>query len=468
MSKNWSPDSWRGLPIRQVPGYRDEAALKRVENTLRNYPPLVFAGEARRLQDRLADVAKGKAFLLLGGDCAESFAEFHPNNIRDMFKVLLQMAVVLTFGSGVPVVKVGRMAGQFAKPRSSDVEKQGEVTLPSYRGDIINGLDFDTAAREPDPSRMIQAYSQSAATLNLLRAFAQGGYADLHRVHAWNQEFVADSPQGERYTELADRLTETLGFMEACGITSETTPQIRETEFYTAHEGLFLSYEEALTRVDSTTDQWYDCSAHLVWIGDRTRQFDGAHVEFMRGIKNPIGMKCGPTLEIDDLLRLIDRLNPENIPGRLTLITRVGADKVEEKLPPLIRAVEREGKKVVWCIDPMHGNTTTAANGLKTRHFDRILDELHAAFQVHAAEGTHAGGVHFELTGQNVTECLGGGQEISEEDLARRYLTHCDPRLNASQALELAFEIAEALKRERRGEAGFGPASPLGRALAAK
>ena len=464
MSKKWSPDSWRGLPIRQVPGYADEAALKRVETTLRGYPPLVFAGEARRLQDRLAAVANGQAFLLLGGDCAESFAEFHPNNIRDMFKVLLQMAVVLTFGAGMPVVKVGRMAGQFAKPRSSDVEKQGDVTLPSYRGDIINGIEFDADARVPDPARMVQAYSQSAATLNLLRAFAQGGYADLHRVHAWNQDFVADSPQGERYRELADRLTETLGFMEACGITSDTTPQIRETEFYTAHEGLFLSYEEALTRVDSTTDQWYDCSAHLVWIGDRTRQFDGAHVEFMRGIKNPIGMKCGPTLETDDLLRLIDRLNPKNIPGRLTLITRVGADKVAEKLPPLIRAVEREGKKVVWCIDPMHGNTITAANGLKTRRFDRILDELHAAFQVHAAEGTHAGGVHFELTGQNVTECLGGAQAISEDELAANYLTHCDPRLNATQALELAFEIAEALKRERQANKGFG----LNRLLAAK
>jgi 3-deoxy-7-phosphoheptulonate synthase len=457
MSKKWSLESWRGLPIRQVPGYADETALKRVEGTLRNYPPLVFAGEARRLQDRLAAVSQGKAFLLLGGDCAESFAEFHPNNIRDMFKVLLQMAVVLTFGSAVPVVKVGRMAGQFAKPRSSDVEKQGDVTLPSYRGDIINSLEFDAAGREPDPARMIQAYSQSAATLNLLRAFAQGGYADLHRVHAWNQDFVADSAQGERYRELADRLTETLNFMEACGLTSETTPQIRETEFYTAHEGLFLSYEEAMTRVDSTTDQWYDCSAHLVWIGDRTRQLDGAHVEFMRGIKNPIGMKCGPTLEPDDLLRLIDRLNPKNAPGRLTLITRVGAEKVEEKLPPLIRAVEREGKKVVWCIDPMHGNTITAANGLKTRPFDRILAELHGAFAVHAAEGSHAGGVHFELTGQNVTECTGGAQGISEEALSERYLTHCDPRLNASQALELAFEIAEALKKSRQAHAGFGP-----------
>src|SRR5579872_4783866 len=464
MSKKWSPDSWRGLPIRQVPGYADAAGLARVEEVLRRFPPLVFAGEARRLKERLGAVAAGKAFLLQGGDCAESFAEFHPNNIRDMFKVLLQMAVVLTFGSAVPVVKVGRMAAQFAKPRSSDVEKQGDVTLPSYRGDIINSLEFDAAGREPDPARMIQAYSQSAATLNLLRAFAQGGYADLHRVHAWNQDFVADSAQGERYRELADRLTETLDFMEACGLSSETTPQIRETEFYTAHEGRFLLYEDGPTRVYSTTDEWYDCSAHLVWIGDRTRQFDGAHVEFMRGIKNPIGMKCGPTLEPDDLLRLIDRLNPKNVAGRLTLITRVGADQVGEKLPPLIRAVEREGKKVVWCIDPMHGNTTTAANGLKTRHFDRILAELHGAFQVHAAEGSHAGGVHFELTGQNVTECTGGAQAISEAALGDRYLTHCDPRLNASQALELAFEIAEALKRDRQGNAGFGQH----RALAAK
>jgi 3-deoxy-7-phosphoheptulonate synthase len=456
MNKKWSPESWRGLPIRQVPGYSNAAALERVEKTLRNFPPLVFAGEARRLQQRLADVAAGKAFLLQGGDCAESFAEFHPNNIRDMFKVLLQMAVVLTFGGGMPVVKLGRLAGQFAKPRSSDIEKQGETTLPSYRGDIINGIEFDATAREPDPGRMIQAYSQSAATLNLLRAFAQGGYADLRRVHAWNQDFVADSPQGARYKELADRLTETLGFMEACGITSETTPQIRETEFYTSHEALFLSYEEALTRVDSTTDQWYDCSAHLVWIGDRTRQADGAHVEFMSGIKNPIGMKCGPSLEHDDLLRLIDKLNPKNIAGRLTLITRMGADKVEDKLPSLIRAVEREGRKVVWCIDPMHGNTITASGGLKTRRFDRILDELQRAIAVHSAEGTHAGGVHFELTGQNVTECVGGAQEISEAGLSERYLTHCDPRLNASQALELAFEIAEALKSRRRTRPGFG------------
>jgi 3-deoxy-7-phosphoheptulonate synthase len=451
MVKGWSPDSWRGLPIRQVPGYPDEAALGRVEETLRRFPPLVFAGEARRLKERLAAVAAGKAFLLQGGDCAESFAEFHPNNIRDMFKVLLQMAVVLTFGAGCPVVKVGRLAGQFAKPRSSDTETQNGVTLPSYRGDIINSLDFEADAREPDPQRMVQAYSQSAATLNLLRAFAQGGYADLHRVHAWNQDFVADSPQGERYRTLADRLTETLDFMEACGLTSDATPQIRETEFYTSHEALFLSYEEALTRVDSTTGDWYDCSAHLVWLGDRTRQVDGAHAEFLRGIKNPIGMKCGPTLEPDDLLRLIDRLNPANEPGRLTLITRMGYDKVEARLPYLIRAVQREGREVAWCIDPMHGNRITLGNGYNTRPFDRILDEVHAAFAIHAAEGTYAGGIHCELTGQNVTECIGGAQAISEADLAKCYLTHCDPRLNASQALELAFEIAEALKHRRQG-----------------
>ena len=450
-ANGWSPDSWRGLPIRQVPGYSDEAALARVEDTLHRFPPLVFAGEARRLKERLAAVAAGKAFLLQGGDCAESFAEFHPNNIRDMFKVLLQMAVVLTFGAGCPVVKLGRLAGQFAKPRSSDTETQNGRTLPSYRGDIINSLEFDERAREPDPQRMVQAYSQSAATLNLLRAFAQGGYADLHRVHAWNQDFVADSPQGERYRALADRLTETLDFMAACGLNSETTPQIRETEFYTSHEALFLSYEEALTRIDSTTGDWYDCSAHLVWLGDRTRQVDGAHAEFLRGIKNPIGMKCGPTLEPDDLLRLTDRLNPENEPGRLTLITRMGSDKVEARLPCLIRAVQREGREVVWCCDPMHGNTVSSSTGYKTRSFDRILDELHGAFAIHAAEGSYAGGVHFELTGQNVTECIGGSQAISEASLADRYLTHCDPRLNATQALELAFEIAEALKRARQG-----------------
>src|SRR5260370_10796253 len=384
MNETWSPGSWGGLPIRQVLGYTDEAGLARVEETLHRFPPLVFAGEARRLKDRLAAVAAGKAFLLQGGDCAESFAEFHPNNIRDMFKVLLQMAVVLTFGAGCPVVKVGRLAGQFAKPRSSDTETQNGKTLPSYRGDIINSLEFDADAREPDPERMVQAYSQSAATLSLLRAFAQGGYADLHRVHAWNQDFVESSPQGERYRALADRLTETLDFMAACGLNSETTPQIRETEFYTSHEALFLSYEEALTRIDSTTGDWYDCSAHLVWLGDRTRQVDGAHAEFLRGIKNPIGMKSGPTLEPDDLLRLIDRLNPQNEPGRLTLITRMGPDKVEARFPYLIRPVRRRGGRVGWVLDSIDGNTITSSNGYKTRVFGRRLDEGHGAFAIHA------------------------------------------------------------------------------------
>jgi 3-deoxy-7-phosphoheptulonate synthase len=451
MPETWSPDGWRHMPIRQVPEYPDADALGLVEQELRRFPPLVFAGEARRLKERLAAVVHRNAFLLMGGDCAESFAEFHPNNIRDSFKVILQAAVVLTFGSGCPVVKVGRLAGQFAKPRTAETETQNGTTLPSYRGDIINAMEFDAAARRPDPRRLMQAYSQSAATLNLLRAFAQGGYADLHRVHAWNQDFVADSPQGERYQRLADRLTETLNFMAACGLTSETAPQIRETEFYTCHEALLLVYEEALTRIDSTTGDWYDCSAHLLWCGDRTRQVEGGHIEFLRGIKNPIGMKVGPTQEVSDLLRLIDRLNPENEPGRLTLITRMGADKVADKLPPLIRAVAREGREVVWCCDPMHGNTTTSGNGYKTRSFDRILSEVKSGFQIHAAEGTYAGGIHCEMTGQNVTECIGGAQAISEASLADRYHTHCDPRLNASQMLELAFQLAEAIKTEREG-----------------
>ncbi len=451
MKKGWSPDSWRAMPIRQVPEYSDAAALSRVEERLRRFPPLVFAGEARRLKERLAAVAEGNAFLLQGGDCAESFAEFHPNNIRDSFKVLLQAAAVLTFGAACPVVKVGRMAGQFAKPRTSETETRGGVTLPSYRGDIINSMEFDENARRPDPERMLEAFSQAAATLNLLRAFAQGGYADLHRVHAWNLDFVAGSPQGERYRELADRLTETLDFMAACGLTSETTPQIRETEFYTCHEALFLAYEEALTRIDSTTGDWYDCSAHFLWLGDRTRQADGAHAEFLSGIENPIGMKCGPTLEPDDLIRLIDRLNPENEPGRMTLITRMGADKVEAKLPPLLRAVRREGRSVVWCCDPMHGNRITLKNGYNTRPFDRIMAEVRRFFAIHGAEGTYAGGIHCEMTGQNVTECIGGAQAISEASVGERYFTHCDPRLNASQMIELAFELADAIKAERTG-----------------
>jgi 3-deoxy-7-phosphoheptulonate synthase len=454
MAAKWSPDSWRASPIRQQPEYPDTARLAAVEAKLRNYPPLVFAGEARRLKSALANVADGKAFLLQGGDCAESFAEFHPNNIRDTFRVLLQMAVVLTFGAACPVVKMGRLAGQFAKPRSADTETIDGVTLPAYRGDMVNGMEFTPEARAPDPERMVQAYNQSAATLNLLRAFAQGGYADLHKVHQWNLGFVAESELGERYQDLAVRLGEALAFMAACGLTSETTPQIRETDFFTAHEALLLPYEQAFTRVDSTTGDWYDTSAHFLWIGDRTRQPDGAHVEFLRGVKNPIGLKAGPTTDPDQLMRLIETLNPKNEPGRLTLITRMGGDQVENMLPPLVRKVTRAGHRVVWVCDPMHGNTVKSSNGYKTRHFDTIIREVRGFFAVHRAEGTHAGGVHFEMTGQNVTECVGGGAgAVTEANLSDRYHTHCDPRLNASQALELAFLMAEILKAERTGVA---------------
>jgi 3-deoxy-7-phosphoheptulonate synthase len=452
MAGKWGPESWRGRPARQVPEYPDLAKLEAVEKRLRSYPPLVFAGEARRLTQVLGGVAEGRGFLLQGGDCAESFAEFSANNIRDTFRVLLQMAVVLTFGAALPVVKVGRMAGQFAKPRSAPTESIDGVELPSYRGDIVNGIEFEASARAPDPERLAQAYNQSAATLNLLRAFAQGGFADLHKVHRWNLDFVADSPLGHRYAELADRLSETLEFMAACGMTAESTPQIRETEFFTSHEALLLNYEQALTRVDSLTGKWYGCSAHLLWIGDRTRQLDGAHVEYMRGIENPVGLKCGPTMEPDDLLRLIDALNPANVPGRLTLIARMGADKVEAKLPALLRAVKRAGAKVVWACDPMHGNTIKSSTGYKTRPFERILAEVRGFFAVHQAEGTHAGGVHFEMTGQDVTECTGGAKAVTDQTLADRYHTHCDPRLNASQALELAFLIAGALKQERAAQ----------------
>jgi 3-deoxy-7-phosphoheptulonate synthase len=452
MTAKWTPSTWRDLPIQQVPFYPDAEAVRDVEAQLRRSPPLVFAGEARNLKRSLARVASGEAFLLQGGDCAESFAEFHPDNIRDTFRVLLQMAIVLTFGAACPVVKVGRMAGQFAKPRSADTETIDGVELPSYRGDIINGIEFEAGARTPDPQRVMRAYNQSASTLNLLRAFAQGGFADLHRVHRWNADFVADSPQGHRYEEMAQRIQEALSFMEACGLTPELVPQLRETDFYTAHEALLLNYEEAMTRVDSTTGDWYDTSSHLLWIGDRTRQPDHAHVEFLRGVNNPIGMKCGPSLDPEELIRLIDILNPANEPGRLTLYSRMGSDKVEEKLPALIRAVEREGRSVVWACDPMHGNTIKASTGYKTRPFDRILAEVKGFFAVHRAEGTYPGGVHFEMTGRDVTECIGGAQAITDTDLSDRYHTHCDPRLNASQSLELAFLIAEQL-REERGEA---------------
>ena len=447
MAEKWSPDSWRGKPIQQVPDYPDAGHLEKVEQQLRVYPPLVFAGEARRLTAQLARAAEGKAFLLQGGDCAESFAEFHPNNIRDTFRVMLQMAVVLTFGAARPVIKVGRLAGQFAKPRSSGTEEIDGVVLPAYRGDMINGMEFTQEARTPDPERLIRVFNQSAATLNLLRAFAQGGYADLHKVHQWNLDFVAGS-SGARYADLCARLDETLAFMEACGVTSDTTPQIRETDFFTSHEALILPYEQALTRVDSTSGAWYDCSAHMLWVGDRTRQLDGAHVEFLRGIGNPVGCKAGPSSNPDDLIRLIDILNPSNEPGRLTVITRMGADLVDSKLAPLLRAVKREGRNVVWVCDPMHGNTVKMG-AYKTRSFDRVLAEVKGFFAAHRAEGTHAGGVHFEMTGQDVTECIGGAQAINEARLGDRYHTHCDPRLNATQALELAFLISEALKDER-------------------
>lgn len=449
MSGNWSPESWRNKPVVQVPEYPDAGALKAAEDKLSNYPPLVFAGEARNLRAQLADVAEGKAFLLQGGDCAESFAEFHPNNIRDTFRVLLQMAVVLTFASGKPVVKVGRLAGQFAKPRSSDVEEQNGVTLPSYRGDMVNDMAFSEQARLPDPERMVQVYNQSAATLNLLRAFAQGGYANLEEVHRWNLEFVSSGEQAKKYAQLADRIDEAMTFMAACGLTPDAAPQLRETDFYTSHEALLLGYEEAMTRIDSTSGDWYDTSAHMLWIGDRTRQLDSGHVEFMRGIANPIGLKTGPSQTPDELLKVIDVLNPNNDPGRLVLISRMGHDKVEELLPNLVRAVSREGRNVVWTCDPMHGNTIKAQSGYKTRPFDQILQEVRGFFAVHEAEGTHAGGVHIELTGQNVTECTGGAQAITDEGLSDRYHTHCDPRLNASQSLELAFLVGEHLKAKR-------------------
>jgi 3-deoxy-7-phosphoheptulonate synthase len=445
----WTPESWRAHPAWQMPVYPDGATLAAVETRLRRYPPLVFAGEARRLRAALGEAAAGRAFVLQGGDCAESFADFTANIIRDTFRILLQMAVVLTFGARVPVVKLGRMAGQYAKPRSADTETKDGVTLPCYRGDIVNGPEFTAEARIPDPARMEAGYFQSAGTLNLLRAFASGGYADLHQVHRWNLDFVERSPLVERYRDLAARIDATLGFMAACGMTSATTPQIRETDFYTSHEALLLPYEQALTRIDSTTGEWYACSAHFLWIGDRTRQPDGAHVEFLRGVKNPIGLKVGPSITADELVRLVETLNPAGEPGRLTLISRMGADKIASHLPPLLRAVRRAGIPVVWVCDPMHGNTIATAAKLKTRSFDAILAEVRGFFDGHGAEGTWPGGVHVEMTGQDVTECVGGAHQLTEDDLGARYETFCDPRLNAEQSLELAFLLAEELQRRR-------------------
>ena len=447
---NWTPASWRTKTAQQQPAYDDPAQLRAVEARLEALPPLVFAGEARRLKKTLAKVAHGEAFLFQGGDCAESFAEFSANNIRDTFRVILQIAVVLTYGGAIPVVKIGRMAGQFAKPRSDGMETQSGVSLPSYRGDIVNGLDFTPESRRPDPERMVRVYNQSAATLNLLRAFAQGGYADLHQVNRWNLDFVESSLQGSRYRDLARRIGESLEFMGACGITSETARAMRETEFFTSHEALLLPYEQSLTRVDSTTGDWYDVSAHMLWIGDRTRQPDGAHIEFLRGVKNPLGLKCGPSIDVDELLRLIDILNPDNEAGRLTLVVRMGAEKIKQHLPPLLRKVKAAGKTVVWCSDPMHGNTEKVANGYKTRNFNRIMSEVRDFFSICDAEGVWPGGIHLEMTGRDVTECTGGLSAVTEADLSNRYDTHCDPRLNASQALELAFLVADHLKTERQ------------------
>ena len=446
MSKSWSIESWRNLPIKQVPTYPDAQALEAVEQELGSYPPLVFAGEARALKEKLGEVAEGNAFLLQGGDCAESFKEFHPDNIRDTFRVILQMAVVLTFAASKPVVKVGRIAGQFGKPRSSPIETIDGVTLPSYRGDNINGMDFTPESRVPDPERLTQAYSQSAATLNLLRAFSQGGYANLSNVHRWMLGFVDRSPQGERYEQLADQISKSLDFMKACGVTPDSVPQMSQVEFYTSHEALLLGYEEAMTRIDSTSGEWYDTSAHMLWIGHRTRQIDHAHVNFCKGIRNPIGIKCGPGLETDELLRLIETLNPNDEPGRITLISRFGSEGVAKGLPPLARAVKKSGRTVVWSCDPMHGNTLKTDSGFKTRPVDRILSEVRQFVDVLSSEGCYPGGVHFEMTGQDVTECIGGAQAISEGDLSSRYHTHCDPRLNGEQALELAFMIAEKLQ----------------------
>jgi 3-deoxy-7-phosphoheptulonate synthase len=459
MSERWTPDSWRGRPVQQMPGYPDAKALADVEAQLATFPPLVFAGEARNLKKALARVAAGEAFLLQGGDCAESFAEHGANNIRDFFRVLLQMAVVLTYAGAVPVVKVGRIAGQFAKPRSSPTEKVNGVELPSYRGDIVNDIAFTAQARTPDPQRQLMAYRQSAATLNLLRAFATGGFANLGSVHQWMLGFLKDSPQSRRYKELADRISDALNFMRACGLDLESHPELRSTDFYTSHEALLLGYEQAFTRVDSTTGDWYATSGHMIWIGDRTRQLDHGHVEYFRGIKNPIGLKCGPSLKPEELIKLIDVLNPDNEPGRLTLINRFGAEKIGEHLPQLIRAVKREGRAVVWSCDPMHGNTITSTSGYKTRPFDRILSEVKSFFQVHAAEGSYAGGVHLEMTGQDVTECIGGARAITEEDLNDRYHTACDPRLNAEQSIDMAFLIAELLKQERAGKVKPMPAA---------
>ena len=442
----WKLDSWKQYEALHLPTYKDDAHLNEVLNSLKGFPPLVFAGEVRSLRKSLAKVAEGEGFLLQGGDCAESFSEFNADNIRDTFRVILQMAVILTSGTNLPVVKVGRMAGQFAKPRSSTTEIKNNVELESYKGDIINGIEFDQVKREPDPERMLKAYSQAASTLNLLRAFADGGYADLRFVNSWNMGFLKSGEEYKRYRDLAGKIQESLNFMEALGVNSINTPQLRKTDYYTCHEALLLPYEEALTRTDSTTGDIYDTSAHFVWIGDRTRFENSAHVEFCSGIQNPIGIKCGPSVDYDELIKIIDKLNPNNDPGRITLIARYGNDRVEKYLPKLIKQVQNEGRSVVWSCDPMHGNTIKSSEGTKTRPFSEIISEVKKNIQIHDAQGSWFGGIHLEMTGQNVTECTGGIDEISESELKDRYHTHCDPRLNANQAIELAFLISDELK----------------------
>ena len=449
MSNIWSLESWREFPIKHQPIYANKDHLNEVENKLKSLPPLVFAGEARTLMDRLAKVCEGEAFLLQGGDCAESFSEFNADNIRDTFRVILQMAVVLTYGASLPIVKVGRLAGQFAKPRSQQTEERDGVSLPSYLGDIINNIDFDKKSRDPDPERMLKAYSQAAAALNLLRAFATGGYADLNEVHRWNLEFLEGNRQDDRYNKIADQIGECLKFMDACGVNKNTSRVVSMVEFFTSHEALLLGYEQSLTRIDSITGQYYDCSAHMLWIGERTRLIDEAHVEFVRGIGNPIGVKIGPSMEAKTLIPLISRLNPSNEPGKITLISRMGVDNIATVLPNLLRSVKSEGLNVVWSCDPMHGNTFKSQTGYKTRSFENIMKEVEHFFKIHRSEGTYPGGIHIEMTGQNVTECVGGAQDITEQNLADRYHTHCDPRLNASQGLELAFNLSEELSKNR-------------------
>ena len=449
----WKPNSWRNYPVVQMPTYPDESKVNSVEAKLSFKPPLVFAGEVQALKKSLALAEKGNAFILQGGDCAESFSQFSANGIRDTFKVLLQMAVILTYGSSIPIIKIGRIAGQFAKPRSSDVEIIDGIELPSYRGDMINDMEFNKTARQPDPQRLIDGYEQSAATLNLIRAFAQGGMANLEKVHEWTLGFLNNTPETDKYREIANRISESLDFMKACGLTSSSVSQLRETDFFTSHEALLLNYEEALTREDTITAEkgWYATSAHLLWVGDRTRQFDHGHIEYLSGIQNPVGIKCGPSLEKDDLIRLLDKVNPNNESGKVVLICRMGSEKVNEHLPKLIKNIKANGKNVTWCCDPMHGNTIKASNGYKTRRVAEILNEVNNFFLVHKSEGTLPGGVHFEMTGSNVTECLGGANEVKESDLGSRYHTHCDPRLNGSQSLELAFLVSDLIKSFRNG-----------------